>query len=108
MSDTASPSSLSHRPSTSKTVFKKLVASHDSKELRKGVEALRKRVEKHFGEADEAGTSRALVSKVWKACEERYIAIAKRVDEIGREVYDAEGMPWVEEKEIERWFRGGR
>ena len=108
LSDTASPSSLSNRTSTSKTVFKKLIASHDSKELRRGIEALRKRVEKHFGEADEAVISRGLVSKVWKACEERYIAIAKRVDEIGRDVYDGEGMPWVEEKEIERWFRSGR
>jgi hypothetical protein len=108
MSDTSSPSSLSNRPSTSKTVFKKLIANHDSKELRRGVEALRKRVDKHFGEVDEAGISRSLVSKVWKACEERYIAIVKRVDEIGRDVYDGEGMPWVEEKEIERWFRGGR
>jgi len=108
MSDTASPSSLSNRPSTSKTVFKKLVTNHDSKELRRGVDALRKRVDKHFGEADEPGISRGLVSKVWKACEERYITIAKRVDEIGKDVYDGEGMPWVEEKEIERWFRGGR
>lgn len=106
--DTSTPSSLASRPSTNKNVFKKLLTQHDAKELRRGIEALRKRVEKHFGESDEPGISRGLVTKVWKACEERYIAVAKRVDEIGREVYDGEGTPWVEEREIERWFRGNR
>jgi len=106
--DTGNPSSLASRASSSKSVFKKLLSTNDSKELRRGIDLLRKRVEKHFGEADDPGISRGLVGKVWKACEERYIAIAKRVDEIGREVYDGEGLPWVEEKELERWFRGNR
>lgn len=106
--ESSSPSSLAARPSTSRAVFKKLLAAQDSRELRRGIEALRKRVEKHFGEGDEPGLARGLVSKVWRACEERFVAVAKRVDEIGREIYDGEGMPWVEEREIERWFRGPR
>jgi exocyst complex component 1 len=85
-----------------------LLAGHDGRELKRGIDLLRKRVEKHFGEADEPGISRGLVTKVWRACEQRYAEIVKQVDELGSDVYDGELGTWIEEREVEKWFRGSR
>ncbi|KAL2132178.1 hypothetical protein VTI74DRAFT_4119 [Chaetomium olivicolor] len=46
------PSSIAAQPSNSKTVFNKVLGGYDAREVRKGIEALRKRVEKHFGDED--------------------------------------------------------
>ncbi|KAG8530907.1 uncharacterized protein KY384_004264 [Bacidia gigantensis] len=78
------PSAIAQRPSHSRQVFKKVLSSYDAKEIRRGVEALKKRVEKHFGEADD---SAILVNKVLKACEARYQNILERVGKLVRDVY---------------------
>ena len=64
--------------------------SHDAKELRKGIEALKKRVDKHFGDADDPSISRDLVFKVLKECEKKYIAVAERMVTINQDVYAGE------------------
>jgi hypothetical protein len=51
------PSMIAAQPSNSKTVFNKVLGQYDAKEVRKGIEALRKRVEKHFGDDDESSSS---------------------------------------------------
>jgi hypothetical protein len=71
-------------------VFKKLVNSHDAKEVRKGIEALKKRVDKHFGDADDPSISRDLVFKVLKECERKYIGVSERVQRINQDVYQGE------------------
>jgi len=71
-------------------VFRKLLSAQDSKELRRGVDALRKRVEKHFGDADDPGLSRELVEKVFSACEQRYLEIYERVEKIREDVYQGD------------------
>ena len=83
------PIAIGNRASHSRSVFKKVLAGYDAKEIRRGVETLKKRVEKHFGDAmDDVGGNRALVSKVMKECEGRYIAINERVHKIVNEVYE--------------------
>ncbi|KAK0739072.1 exocyst complex component Sec3-domain-containing protein [Apiosordaria backusii] len=47
-----SPAGIAAQPSNSKTTFNKVLGGYDGKEVRKGIEALRKRVEKHFGDDD--------------------------------------------------------
>jgi hypothetical protein len=71
-------------------VFKKLVHAHDSKELRKGIEALKKRVDKHFGDADDPTISRDLVFKVLKECEKKYSNLYERTVRINQDVYTGE------------------
>ena len=71
-------------------MFKKLVNSHDAKEIRKGIEALKKRVDKHFGDADDPSISRDLVFKVLKECERKYIGVSERVQRINQDVYQGE------------------
>ncbi|CAP66887.1 uncharacterized protein PODANS_4_6220, partial [Podospora anserina S mat+] len=47
-----SAAGIAAQPSNSKSTFNKVLGGYDAKEVRKGIEALRKRVEKHFGDED--------------------------------------------------------
>lgn len=71
-------------------MFKKLVHAHDAKEVRKGIEALKKRVDKHFGDADDPTISRDLVFKVLKECEKKYNEVCDRTVRINQDVYGGE------------------
>lgn len=98
-------SSLASRSSHSRSLFRKLVASHDSKELRRGIEALRKRVDKHFGDADDPGLSRNLVAKVLKECEQKYIDVWERAVQVNQDVYAGEvEIEWKRE-DVSSGFR---
>ena len=57
------PASVAAQPSNSKTVFNKVLGAYDAREVRKGIEALRKRVEKHFGEDSGAGAASGLLGE---------------------------------------------
>ena len=83
-------SSIAAMPSHSKSLFKKILTGYDSKEIRKGVETLRKRVEKHFGDADDPGLSRDLVAKVQDNCEKFYEKVEDRILTLSRDVYDGD------------------
>jgi exocyst complex component 1 len=82
------PSAIALRASHSRSTFKKLLGAHDAREMRRGVETLRKRVEKHFGDADEAELSRALVAKVLRQCEAFYVGVRERLGRVITDVYD--------------------
>ena len=82
------PTEIATRASHSRSVFKKILSSYDAKEMRKGIDTLRKRIEKHFGEADEAGISRGLVANVLSECENRYLEVGTRTRTVVREIYD--------------------
>ncbi|KAL5611696.1 uncharacterized protein BROUX77_001852 [Berkeleyomyces rouxiae] len=78
------------QPSNSRAVFNKILSSYDAKEVRKGIELLRKRVEKHFGESEEKESysgSRELVDKVTGECEKFYGKVELRIASITAEVY---------------------
>ncbi|KAH8725025.1 exocyst complex component Sec3-domain-containing protein [Phaeosphaeriaceae sp. PMI808] len=91
----ASAQSIAQRSSHSRSVFKKLVHGYDAKEVRKGIEALKKRVDKHFGDADDPTISRDLVFKVLKECEKKYIDVCDRTTRINQDVYSGEvEMDW--------------
>lgn len=82
-----SPTAIARQPSNDKAVFNKVLSSYDAKEVRKGIEALRKRVEKHFGDADDPALSRALVAKVTSECERFYLEVEKRIGQVTTDVY---------------------
>ena len=86
----ASAQAIAQRSSHSRPVFKKLIHSQDAKELRKGIESLKKRVDKHFGDADDLTISRDLVFKVLKECEKKYIEVAERMVRVNQDVYTGE------------------
>jgi exocyst complex component 1 len=83
-------SKISSMPSHSKSTFRKVLAGYDSKEIRKGIETLKRRVEKHFGDADDPGLSRGLVLKVQQNCEKYYEKVEDRILTISRDVYEGD------------------
>ncbi|PQE16914.1 exocyst complex component Sec3 protein [Rutstroemia sp. NJR-2017a BBW] len=85
-----STSRIAAMPSHSKITFKKILAGYDVKEIRKGIETLKKRVEKHFGDADDPNLSRELVLKVNAQCERYYERVEERLLKIGGDIYDGE------------------
>ncbi|KAK0944801.1 hypothetical protein LTR29_003614 [Friedmanniomyces endolithicus] len=91
------PLSLATRPSSSRKTARNLFAQYDVKEIRRGVDTLRKRIEKHFGDADEEVISRNLVALVGKECERAYERTIERMERLVREVWPpGEGEKGVE------------
>ncbi|KAI0506084.1 exocyst complex component Sec3-domain-containing protein [Xylaria bambusicola] len=78
---------IAAQPSNSKATFNKILSAYDGREVRKGIEALRKRVEKHFGDADDPSLSRELVNRVLRECEKFYNEVEVRISTITTTVY---------------------
>ncbi|EHK99575.1 putative Exocyst complex component 1 [Glarea lozoyensis 74030] len=93
-----SSSRISSMPSHSKTTFKKILAG-------RGIETLKKRVEKHFGDADDPGLSRGLVSKVVQNCEKYYEKVEDRILTISRDVYDGDIVAEWTKSDVSGAFR---
>lgn len=88
VNSTSPATGIAARTSHSRSTFRKLLSQYDGREIRRGIETLKKRVEKHFGDADEAELSRGLVSKVLKACEGVYLGLGDRANKLVGEVYE--------------------
>lgn len=102
-----SPASIATRASHSRSTFKKILSSYDAKEIRRGVETLKKRVDKHFGDGDDtAGLSRELVTKAFRECEGRYLQIGERVNKVVKDVYESSlEVEWKREDVIAAFRR---
>jgi exocyst complex component 1 len=86
-------SSISVRQSHRPAVLKKILSAYDAKELRHGIQTLKKRVEKHFGDADEPSLSQGLVKKVLDEVEggnDGYLRLYDRLQRLIKEIYGAE------------------
>ncbi|KAJ5746566.1 hypothetical protein N7520_011748 [Penicillium odoratum] len=98
-------SDIATRASHSRMVAKKVLSSYDAKEVKRGVEVLKKRVEKHFGDADDPGLSRSLVLKVLRECEQRYEQAYDRTRHIIDTVYEGQlELEWRKE-DVAAMFR---
>jgi len=85
---TTAPTEVSSNSSYSKSALKKVVKEYNVKDVRKHIDTLFKRVEKHFTEASEKATTEDVSSStgiasgtvmvgVWKACEEELLRITE-------------------------------
>lgn len=89
------PAQISSRTSHSRSMARKVLFAHDHREIRRGIDPLKKRVEKHFGDADDPGLSRSLVLKVLRECEGRYANVQDRMRHIIETVYEGQlEMDW--------------
>ena len=81
---TTAPTEVSSNGAYSKSALKKVIKEYNSRDVRKHIDALFKRVEKHFTEASDVATSDQASSStgiapgtvlvgVWKACEEELL-----------------------------------
>jgi hypothetical protein len=85
------------RISFSKSAFKKVLTHYDTKEIRKGVDLLHKRVDKHFGQVSDDGDAiynlqgpaiaRELVQEVWAECQREYMTIMELCRRISSTCY---------------------
>lgn len=101
------PTSIATRASHSRSTFKKLLSTHDAKEIRRGIETLKKRVEKHIGDADDLNLSRGLVAKVLRECEIRYLGVGERVARVVKDVYEGSlEIEWRKEDVVAAFKRG--
>ncbi|ETN43293.1 uncharacterized protein HMPREF1541_02452 [Cyphellophora europaea CBS 101466] len=80
---------ISNKPSHSRSSAKKILSSYDAKEVRKGVDTLKKRIEKHFGDVDDpTNLSKGLIARVFEECNVRYAHAHDRMATIVSQVYD--------------------
>lgn len=77
------------RASYSRKTARHLLADFNSKEVRKGIDTLRRRIEKHFGdvEGESANTSRNLLGFVCKEAERSYESTLERAGRLTSAVY---------------------
>uniref|UniRef100_A0A060T2T5 ARAD1C31064p n=1 Tax=Blastobotrys adeninivorans TaxID=409370 RepID=A0A060T2T5_BLAAD len=67
----------------SRSAFKRLLGAYDAKEMKKSVEVLQKRVEKHFlGDEDRADKDPALYGKVWSSLQAEFSMFYSRLTKI--------------------------
>lgn len=82
---TTAPSEIATNSSYNRSALKKVVKEYSGKDIRKYIDALFKRVEKHFTEASEKTTTEesggiapgTVMVGVWKACEEELLRITE-------------------------------
>ena len=108
-----SSATVAAKPSHSRSAAKKVLGAYDSKEVRKGVDTLKKRVEKHFADVDDgtgevlghAGQNKGLVSRVFEECASRYGHAWDRMKVVVDRVYGGElEIEWRKE-EVGALFR---
>ncbi len=109
---------IAAQPSNSKIMFNKVLGSYDGKEVRKGIETLRKRVEKHFSGSGSSGdddhhtataasssaASHNLVVTVVRECEAFYNDVENRIGSITRNVYGGDVMYEWPRAEVKQAF----
>ncbi|KAK3349379.1 exocyst complex component Sec3-domain-containing protein [Lasiosphaeria hispida] len=110
-----SPAAVAAQPSNSKTTFNKVLGGYDAREVRKGVETLRKRVEKHFGDVEgdsvaAIAAGKNLVNRVLRECEKFYGDVEMRIGSITTDVYSGDVLFEWPRAEVKAAFSnvGGR
>ncbi|KAL7269834.1 hypothetical protein RUND412_007483 [Rhizina undulata] len=83
---------ISQRQSHSKMTFRKVLGNYDAKEIKRGIETLRKRVDKHFGDSDDPALCAKLLEKIFERLETEYIQTHKRVQLLLVTVYKEQGL----------------
>jgi hypothetical protein len=75
---------LTSNSNFNKAALKKVVKDYNSKDIRKYIDALAKRVEKHFTDAEKATaddnsgvSSGKVLTGVWNSCEEEFVKLTE-------------------------------
>lgn len=85
---TMSPSDVSSSATHNKQMLKKLTKDTTAKDVKRNIDAIFKRVEKHFSEGDEANQGGSMggvampgtvLYVVWKACEDELVSLTERL-----------------------------
>ncbi|SPO39858.1 related to Exocyst complex component Sec3 [Pseudozyma flocculosa] len=99
----------------SKSALKRLVKEYGAKDVRKSIEALSKRVQKHFGTDDDdlaehhdrGDEIEEVLARVWASCEDGFVREVDRLARIVRDCYkDASVGLEVGSADVRRLFAG--
>ena len=94
------PAEVAKTSTYNRAALKRVVKDYDAKDVRKHVDALFKRVEKHFTDAAEgtvAGTTNngmpgTVMTGVWKACEDEVLRITEQFSKRINQCYSDSGV----------------
>ncbi|EIN14056.1 hypothetical protein PUNSTDRAFT_110196 [Punctularia strigosozonata HHB-11173 SS5] len=94
---TTAPSEVSNNASYNKSALKRVVKEYTGKDIRKHVDVLYKRVEKHFTIEDKAATPKPMQASdvlpgVWKACEDELLRITDLFNKRIAQCYEGSGV----------------
>ena len=97
---TTAPTEVANNSSYGKSALKKVTKEFNAKDIRKHVDALFKRVEKHFTEASEKVTTEetssisqgTVIAGVWKACEDELTRITDLFNKRISQCYGSSGV----------------
>jgi hypothetical protein len=114
---TTAPSEVPNNGNYSKSSLKKVLKEYHAKDIRKHVDTLFKRVEKHFTEASEKITTEeasnilpgTVIAGVWKACEEELVRITEFFNKRIAQCYPNSGVSLeYSSSDVEAAFRRHR
>ena len=93
----SNPNDLTGNSTYNKSALRKVVKEYTSKDIRKHIDLLFKRVEKHFTEGSdktttEDATSGTVLAGVWKACEEELLRLLNRFSKRIAQSYSGTGI----------------
>ena len=91
---TTSPSEISNNSSYNKSSLKRVVKEYNAKDIRRHIDALFKRVEKHYADPGEehAGNTVNLLKSVWSACEQELVKSTERFSRLMAQCYKETGV----------------
>lgn len=90
---TTPASEISLHSQYTKSAAKRVISSMDRKDLKRAIEALSKRVEKHFIDITNPSADNAVVvGNVWKACEDEVLKSVGSWKALTDKCYGAEGV----------------
>lgn len=109
----------------SKSTFKKLVKDFGAKDTKKAVEALSKRVAKHFGDDDDSSSSSLaaaggagaggvggndesteVLARVWRECEDAFVREFERIERLANDCYEGQQGFELATGDLRRLFAG--
>ncbi|KAJ2932691.1 hypothetical protein H1R20_g4427, partial [Candolleomyces eurysporus] len=81
---------LSSTSTYNKSALRKVLKEYNAKDVRKNIEGLYKRVEKHF--ADSADGNDAVFNHVWQACEDELLSLTDKIIRLISQYYGDSGV----------------
>lgn len=112
---TTAPTQVSFNSTYSKSALKRTLKEYTSKDMRKNVEALYKRVEKHFSVSSDTPGSAPTTEEgtalqdVWTACQDELVGQTETFSRLISQCYEGSGAALeFTPAEIEQYFRQAR
>ena len=113
MLSTSNPLDVSRDSNHNKAALKKVLKDFSGKDVRRCVDAMYKRVEKHFEEEGSGGAGGSALpgtvsAEVWKACEDELVNITERFRTLVSKCYGGDGGMEFGVPDVEAAFKKHR